>query len=414
MKSFLLILALAIVTINCQQAEPYTQVLASDIQNNPTIQYLANFGAQSVAQEAIKAGDIPNTLYNISRVYSVSQQQSANGINYNFDVEISNTVGDSTRATYIVNYQSADNDEDLVSFRYERGPGLNNVIFGNQDSSDDIDYSDNQALLGSDVIISEGSSELEWLGEAWITEENEFITEDNLDEGFSPVDLASFNNDQEAQDLLAFGLQDVINQIIDRGDLEDDYPFEITQIYNVEEQISNSGNYQYDVGIDNRNGTTGRIVFLVLSATPTRPVRVNSYSYSVNTVHNNQPLTLGSNSESSPVDDALDGDGDDDSDLGGFTQVDLGQANNDPRIQSAQDNGAQYVARQGIATGVLPRGQYQVSQVFSVYEQVVNGINYRFDVELSNGQGTQARAQYIVYSQPSTNTERLTSYKFTT
>jgi len=415
MKLSLLILALAIGTFSCQEVQPYTQVLASDIQNNPTIQYLANFGAQSVAQEAIQVGDLPNAQYNISRIYSVSQQSLVNGINYEFDVEISSPAGNSTRATYIVNYQPADNDEEVTSYTYERGQGLNNVIFGNQDDSD-VDYSDNQALLGPDVLISEGSSELEWLGEAWIVGENEFLNEDNLDDGYSPIDLATFNNDEEAQNLFVFGLQDVINQIIDRGDLEDDYPFEITQIYNVEEETGNSGNYRYDVGIDNRNGTTGRIVFVALEATQTAPRRVNSYSYSINTVNNNQPITLGSNSESSPVDDALDGDidDDDDSDLGGYDQVDEQTANNDASIQSAQNNGAQYVVRQGIATGVLPDGQYQVTRVFSVYQQVVNGINYRFDVELSNGQGKLVRAQYIVYSQPRTNTERVSSYKFTT
>lgn len=425
MKIFLLVLLIAIGAVVCQdqqQVGNVTQLSAADIQNNSNAQFLANFGAQSVAREATQAGDLPDGQYNISRIYSASQQQVQNGVNYYFDVEISNGLGNSTRATYTVFDEVDDdgdgNDQEVTSYTYERGPGLNNVVFGNGDLSDEVDFSDNQAFLGPDVIISEEDNELEWLGEAWLGED-ELVSEVGNVGGYTLLSVDEFNNNKQAQDLLVFGLGDVIDQIIDRGDLDDDYPFDLAQVYGVWQQVVSGINYQYDVAVDNRRGTTGRILFVVYSQPWTQTERVTSYNYTITTVVRGAPVTYGANSEGLAADDAFDeSDNDDDDDdgnvPGGYSSVDLSQAANDPQIQNAQNLGAQYVADQGIATGLLPDGQYNVSQVFDISQQVVNGINRRFDVELSNGQGTAVRAQYFVYSPPGNAQSTVNAYRFNT
>jgi len=427
MKILLLVLLVVIGAVTCQQQQQQqptgnlTELNTTDIQSNQNVQFLANYGAQNVIREAIDAGDLPEGQYNISRVYEVSQQQYPNGIDYRFDVEISNGQGNSTRARYTVfdeapDADSDDNDQDLQSYVYQTGPGLDKAVYGDGDSSD-VDFSDSQALLGPDVLIANEEENLEWLGEAWLGEDDE---NDGLAGAYSLLSVEEFNDDRDAQEALDFGLGDVIDQIIDNGDLDNDYPFDLTQIYSVSQQVVSGVNYKYDVGVDNRRGTSGRILFVVYSQPWTNTQRVTSYNYTVTTVTRGRPVTYGatnvaaddafSDDEDFGKDDRDDTD-DDNNAPGGYSEVDPAQAANNTQIQNAQNAGLKYITEQGISTGVLPNAQYTVSKVDEISQQVVNGINYFFDLELTNPQGRLVKAQYYVNVPPG-GSPTVTAYRF--
>jgi len=75
--------------------------------------------------------------------------------------------------------------------------------------------------------------------------------------------------------------------------------------------------------------------------------------------------------------------------------------------------GFQYVIHEGIDEGLLPNGEYEITEIFSVSSQVVSGINYDFEVEVSNGDGVFERIDFIVFDQVwNDDVKKVMSYDF--
>jgi len=95
--------------------------------------------------------------------------------------------------------------------------------------------------------------------------------------------------------------------------------------------------------------------------------------------------------------------------VGGWTFVPNDQAQNDPEIQNALNFGIQASAQQGIQDGLLQQANdFSLNQLLSVYQQVVSGINYRFNVIYGSSLNT-ANATFVVFDQPWTETLQLLS-----
>ena len=78
--------------------------------------------------------------------------------------------------------------------------------------------------------------------------------------------------------------------------------------------------------------------------------------------------------------------------VGGYSLVSAKDVQNSAIIQSLAAYGAQNVTQQAIADGVAPSGsQFTISKINSVESQVVNGVNYRFNVQLTKGRGHNRR-----------------------
>jgi uncharacterized protein Veg len=98
--------------------------------------------------------------------------------------------------------------------------------------------------------------------------------------------------------------------------------------------------------------------------------------------------------------------------VGGWSDVDLSEVENDEQIQSLMNYGAEYVAQKAIDDNEIPDTAYEVAEIYSVQRQVVNGLNYRFEVKLDNGEGTTVNATYVVWYQASSNTREVTSWQY--
>jgi len=94
----------------------------------------------------------------------------------------------------------------------------------------------------------------------------------------------------------------------------------------------------------------------------------------------------------------------------GWVDVDLDVAKSDPQIQQAQDFGIQAVLQKGVTEGTITDTNYSLKQVNSVFKQVVSGLNYRFDIILTNSV-EELSAIFVVYSRPWANLFELLSHE---
>ena len=97
---------------------------------------------------------------------------------------------------------------------------------------------------------------------------------------------------------------------------------------------------------------------------------------------------------------------------GEYTIVPSDDVQKSPLILNLADFGCLYVVRQAIAGGKLAKtdSDFDVFKIRSVYQQVVGGINYKYNVKLVNPTTkTAMNAVYIVNYQAWTKTKKVIS-----
>ncbi len=101
--------------------------------------------------------------------------------------------------------------------------------------------------------------------------------------------------------------------------------------------------------------------------------------------------------------------------LSGWIALDLSQAANIPQVQGLLYIGVQNATQQAIQAGYLPNGTYQITQVNSIEQNqdVTNFQDYRFDVDVSDGQGNFATITFEITYDPSQGNSNVTSYSVT-
>ena len=81
---------------------------------------------------------------------------------------------------------------------------------------------------------------------------------------------------------------------------------------------------------------------------------------------------------------------------GAFLVTNVSELGTDTDLENAYRFGVSSSVSQAISQGNLPNGQYSVTQVRNIYSQVVQGMNYRFDVDVANDEGLTARIIFVV------------------
>lgn len=341
----------------------------TEAQNDPEVQNLLKDGVEYITQQEVLAQKIPDATYTVSQLRSV-WTQVVSGINYRFDVDITNDLGWALRATFVVYSQPWTETQNVTSYVY--------TVTNNPNPS----------------------------------EEEEFVipNEEDIAGAYEPIDPSELDTDSDLKNALEAGVEDVIGQAVADHELPDS-TYEVTQIHSIYGQVVSGMNYRFDVDLTNCAGLVARAVFVVYSEPWTNTLETTSNSLRVTSIPEEGliggdcPNEGGNNEEEYNIEEEA-------ILVGGYTPVDLDEANNDPTIQELLNFGAQYVARQGIQSNRLPDSRYVVSQVYSVAEQVVAGINYRFEVELANCQGLTVRATYVVYYVPWEGTREVTDYNY--
>jgi len=97
---------------------------------------------------------------------------------------------------------------------------------------------------------------------------------------------------------------------------------------------------------------------------------------------------------------------------GGYQQIDTAEAQADPTIQSYIQAGLDAVVQNAIKNGYFSNSDFTLTQINSVYEQVVNGVNYKFDCNFTDSQGVNIRANFTVSHSASENTTDVSSFVY--
>jgi len=95
---------------------------------------------------------------------------------------------------------------------------------------------------------------------------------------------------------------------------------------------------------------------------------------------------------------------------GGYREIEPENGVYSQEVQNLRDYGAQVVVERATEHGQVPPGNYEVAETYKVEQQVANGLNYRYDVELANEENVRVRTTYVVYYQAWTDTREVTSY----
>ena len=96
---------------------------------------------------------------------------------------------------------------------------------------------------------------------------------------------------------------------------------------------------------------------------------------------------------------------------GGWSLVPEDEVDSSPAIQHALTFGVSHVIEEGVHKGDLPNADYDITEIFLVLRQVVNGLNYRFEVLIESEKGDIFRVKCDVYSPPAGELS-LTQYKY--
>jgi len=83
---------------------------------------------------------------------------------------------------------------------------------------------------------------------------------------------------------------------------------------------------------------------------------------------------------------------------GGYQQIDTAEAQADPVIQSYIQAGLDAVVNHAIKKGFFSNTDFALTHINSVFEQVVNGVNYKFDCNFTDSQGVDIHATFTVHS----------------
>jgi len=98
--------------------------------------------------------------------------------------------------------------------------------------------------------------------------------------------------------------------------------------------------------------------------------------------------------------------------LGGFQIVDPSIVQSSVKIQSLAQFGLTQIVQEAIEANDITSDDFQISQVYSVYRQVVIGENYKFDCEFANPKGVKIEANFQVYYNAITNEKKLVSSSY--
>jgi len=97
---------------------------------------------------------------------------------------------------------------------------------------------------------------------------------------------------------------------------------------------------------------------------------------------------------------------------GGYSPVDWTVASENAETVDLLNFGVQYAVDEGIEEGILADSEFFVTEVYSLDTQILDGINYDFDVAISNGQGETANLDVIVYDEPLEDITQVIDFTF--
>jgi len=423
----------------------YIPLNVTEASQDPQIQGFLYIGVQYVVQQGIQNGDIPNSFYQVSEIYSI-ESQVVTGVNYRFHVQLSDNQGNNANVTFVVNYQEETGQTEVTAYSFEKEgqPSDEWIELNVTEASTDPKiqgflYSGTQYVVqqgisegtlpnafyqvneiysiatretqeGEDykfeVQLSDGQSNtpnvsfiVSYNTETSATKVTNYTIEGGSTSGpgpseYTPLDPSLATTDPEIQGFLYFGTQYVIQQGISEGTLPNSF-YQVGEVYSLANKTEDQNEYyKFDISITDNQQNSANTTFEVRLDPTTNTKEVTSYSFS-NVVTSGQ-----GNGTTNPPEEP-------------WVPMDLQQVSQDETILLIGAYGFAYVVQQGIDSGTLPSSTYQPTVVYSLeQQQASNGINYRWNLEAADELGNSAHIIYITFYDPISTYTEVTSYEF--
>ncbi len=194
--------------------------------------------------------------------------------------------------------------------------------------------------------------------------------------GWKAVETTGLTADPTFQKVANFGISQIGTQIPALASGK----WEISKIYTVHTQVVSGLNYKIECQVKNAQGETQDVAMVVYYQPWTGTLELVS-------------ANEGSNTEFATV--------------GGWKTL------SGEQLSITENKGlasAIQVAMETLSADALFAGKgWAIQRIISVQTQVVAGLNYKINVQLINAQGQSQKMEFVVYSQPWTNTFTLTS-----
>ncbi len=222
-----------------------------------------------------------------------------------------------------------------------------------------------------------------------ISEENDIL---DMNEEYILLTEAETSGNSDIEMMLYYSTQYVIQEGINKQILLPETFYFISQVYSIEVQATNKENYRVNLQISNEKNNTANATYLVTYQAITGNTNVTSYSLS---------NLSGSSSDNGDIPISVPDNSTVPDNNGDFTPISMEEVGNNVTILMIGVTGIDYVVTGAIQNGLLPDGYYDPTAIYSVGSQAVeNGVNYLWDIQVSDYSGNSAELVFIAFFDP--------------
>jgi len=260
MKLYFLVLSLALVQLAFSQNQAddgiWNPLTPAQVDGSDTIKNALVFGVGRVITNAVQAGDIPDTSYDVSGIYTVHQEE-AQATNYRFEVQVTGADGTIRRIKCDVNV----NGSQQRLLRSRNGPESDTrwdqtIQFGAFQFRPQSVYVPAQPETPTAPVEEPTTTPP---AEEPTTPAEEPATTTPLEaEVWNLVDPNEVDTNDEIQRAMMHGISSVVDLAVQNNSMPDSN-YDVVGIYSVYKQESPATNYRFEVQVMSDEGLAFRV-----------------------------------------------------------------------------------------------------------------------------------------------------------
>ena len=201
------------------------------------------------------------------------------------------------------------------------------------------------------------------------------------------------NSSNPVHQSLNFGLYSLLNFVYGSGKVSNTTQYTLSNVNSIQQEVIAGGNYNYTFSVT-CTGSDGSVLignYSVYYVPATEYMMVLSMGYSISGI----PVPPTPPVPPSP-----------------WTYVDPSQLKTDADLKASLDLGVNTIIQEGESAGKIPDDNYNIVDYNSIaMQELSDGKNYKFDVELTNGETVVVNMDFIVNS-PNVGNRTLMSWSF--
>lgn len=201
------------------------------------------------------------------------------------------------------------------------------------------------------------------------------------------------NSSDPVQQSLDFGLNQLLNFVYGSGKVSNTTKYALSTVNSMQQEVIAGGNYNYTFSVT-CSGSDGSVLignYSVYYVPSSEYMMVLSMGYSISGI----PVPPTPPTPPAP-----------------WSRVDPSQLKTNADLKASLDLGVNTIIQEGESAGKIPDDNYNIVDYNSISMQdLSDGKNYQFDIELTNGETVVVMMDFIVNS-PNVGNRTLTSWSF--